>query len=197
MMEFWHCHKPNEPHNHEQQTDKKGYSADSKLAITPSVGLVNATSFVLAAADCDNIKVGELSFFILWAIGGHSGTEKNRRFSAARLLYMEDSGYCCPKANLSAAWNLLQPLRKLLVLWRSNAPYFLRSHRPVQELMGVADISAQIHTHVLYEFTIMFYHSASVKSMLINVMCRRLRMLRPQTTIPSSNAPCAMPLSAF
>lgn len=58
MMEFWHCHKPNEPHNHEQQTDTKGYSAESKLAITPSVGLVNATSFVLAAADCDNIKVG-------------------------------------------------------------------------------------------------------------------------------------------
>ena len=59
MMEFWHCHKPNEPHNHEQQTDKKGYSADSQLAITPSVGLVNATSFILAAADCNNIKVGE------------------------------------------------------------------------------------------------------------------------------------------
>jgi hypothetical protein len=65
---------------------------------------------------------------------------------------MEDSGYCCPKANLFiAAWNLQQPLRKLWVLWRSNAPYFLRSHRPVPELMGVADISAQIHTHVLYQ----------------------------------------------
>lgn len=99
MMEFWHCHKPNEPHNHEQQTDKKGYSADSQLAITPSVGLVNATSFILAAADCNNIKVGE-SLSLLSALGGHSGTEKNRRFSAARLLYMEDSGYCCPRANL-------------------------------------------------------------------------------------------------
>jgi hypothetical protein len=58
MMEFWHCHKPNEPHNHEHQTDKKGYSANSTLAINPSVGLVNATSFVLAASDCKNIKVG-------------------------------------------------------------------------------------------------------------------------------------------
>jgi hypothetical protein len=151
MMEFWHCHKPNEPHNHEQQTDKKGYSAESKLAITPSVGLVNATSFILAAADCDNIKVGELISLPFEHLVVHSGTEKNRRFSAARLLYMEDSGYCCPKANLFfAAWNLLQPLRKLWVLWRSNAPYFLRSHRPVPELMGVADISAQIHTQVLY-----------------------------------------------
>jgi hypothetical protein len=100
MMEFWHCHKPNEPHNHEQQTDKKGYSAESKLAITPSVGLVNATSFILAAADCDNIKVGEFISLHFRHLGGHSGTEKNRRFSAARLPYMEDSGYCCPKANL-------------------------------------------------------------------------------------------------
>jgi hypothetical protein len=100
MMEFWHCHKPNEPHNHEQQTDKKGYSAESKLAITPSVGLVNATSFILAAADCDNIKVGEFISLHFWHLGDHSGTEKNRRFSAARLLYMEDSGYCCPRANL-------------------------------------------------------------------------------------------------
>jgi hypothetical protein len=73
MMEFWHCHKPNEPHNHEQQTDKKGYSAESKLAITPSVGLVNATSFILAAADCDNIKVGEFTFLTFSALGGQFG----------------------------------------------------------------------------------------------------------------------------
>jgi hypothetical protein len=64
MMEFWHCYKPNEPHDHEHQTDKKGYSADSMLAITPSVGLVNATSFILAADDCKNIKVGHRAFFI-------------------------------------------------------------------------------------------------------------------------------------
>jgi hypothetical protein len=75
MMEFWHCHKPNEPHDHEHQTDKKGYSADSMLAITPSVGLVNATSFVLAADDCKNTKVGHRVSFIrftdertIWAL---------------------------------------------------------------------------------------------------------------------------------
>jgi hypothetical protein len=64
MMEFWHCHKPNEPHDHEHQTDKKGYSSDSMLAITSSVGLVNATSFVLAADDCQNIKVGYMIYFL-------------------------------------------------------------------------------------------------------------------------------------
>lgn len=119
MMEFWHCHKPNEPHDHEHQTDKKGYSADSKLAITPSVGLVNATSFVLAADDCKNIKVGHRASFIS-SYGGkdNMGTEKNRRFPAVRLPYMEDSGYCCPRArSFYRARNQLQPLRKLWVLW--------------------------------------------------------------------------------
>jgi hypothetical protein len=103
MMEFWHCHKPNEPHDHEHQTDKKGYSADSMLAITPSVGLVNATSFVLAADDCKNIKVGHRASFILHTKDktDNLGTEKNRRFPAARLLQMEEPGYCCPKRNLS------------------------------------------------------------------------------------------------
>jgi hypothetical protein len=74
MMEFWHCHKPNEP-DHEHQTDKKGYSADSTLAITPSVGLVNATSFVLATEDCKNIKVGHIAYSLfpqrtetMWAL---------------------------------------------------------------------------------------------------------------------------------
>lgn len=85
MMEFWHCHKPNEPHDHEHQTDKKGYSADSMLAITSLVGMVNAISFVLAADDCKNLKVGHTAYFFL--SGGHHGlgTEKNRRFPAARL----------------------------------------------------------------------------------------------------------------
>jgi hypothetical protein len=100
MMEFWHCHKPNEPHDHEHQTDKKGYSADSTLAITSSVGLVNATSFVFAADDCKNIKVGHRISLILHTKDNtdNMGTEKNRRFPAARLSYMEDSGYCCPRA---------------------------------------------------------------------------------------------------
>lgn len=119
MMEFWHCHKPNEPHDHEHQTDKKGYSADSMLAITPSVGLVNATSFVLAADDCKNIKVGHRVSSIL--LVGYKTTiwaQKNRRFPASRLPKMEDSGYSCPRArSFHRARNQLQPLRKLWVLW--------------------------------------------------------------------------------
>lgn len=63
MMDFWHCHKPNEPQNHEDEvTAKKGYAANSELTATSTVGLVNATSFLLAGNDCRNLKVGAVSF---------------------------------------------------------------------------------------------------------------------------------------
>ena len=87
MMEFWHCHKPNEPHDHEHQTDKKGYSADSMLAITPSVGLVNATSFFLAADDCKNIKVGHRVSSILFCGGRDNlGTKKEPALSSRKAI---------------------------------------------------------------------------------------------------------------
>jgi hypothetical protein len=143
MMEFWHCHKPNEPHDHEHQTDKKGYSADSMLAITASVGLVNATSFVLAAVDCQNIKVGHkihslslLEDLTTWAL-------KNRRFPAARLSQMEDSGYRCPRTNPS--YRNAEPaatLAKAMGSLAKQCSSFLRTHRHVVELIGVAYISA-------------------------------------------------------
>jgi hypothetical protein len=119
MMEFWHCHKPNEPHDHEHQTDKKGYSADSMLAITPSVGLVNATSFILAADDCKNIKVGHRAFFILH-------TEERTTWALKRTGAFQPQGYHIWKIRDIAALeqdlfhgarNQLQPLRKLWVLW--------------------------------------------------------------------------------
>ena len=119
MMEFWHCHKPNEPHDHEHQTDKKGYSADSMLAITPSVGLVNATSFVLAADDCKNIKVGHRASFILF-------TEEMTTWALKRTGAFQPQGYHIWKIRDIAALeqdlfhgarNQLQPLRKLWVLW--------------------------------------------------------------------------------
>ncbi|OQO06234.1 hypothetical protein B0A48_08822 [Cryoendolithus antarcticus] len=55
MMDFWHCHKPNEPHAHDQHTDEKGYAAQDRLTAQRAVGLVNVTSFLLSADDCGNI----------------------------------------------------------------------------------------------------------------------------------------------
>ena len=196
MMEFWHCHKPNEPHNHEQQTDKKGYSADSKLAITPSVGLVNATSFILAAVDCDNIKVGgSLSFYC----GQLGVTRALKRTGASRpqgyfiwkirdIAAQEQSfprrGTCCnPCASYGFSGEaMLLTSCDLIVPSSSSSAWRISAHRYILKYST--------------KYTIMPLHSASVKSMLINFLLRRLTVLRARTRIPTWNVPRATPLLA-
>ena len=62
MMDFWHCHKPDEHHLHDHaQKDaigKKGYSAGNRLQATEGVGFVDLASFLLKAGDCQGIEVG-------------------------------------------------------------------------------------------------------------------------------------------
>lgn len=60
MMDFWHCHKPDVPHDHDQDNTaghNKAYSASGKLAIESGVGLVGALDFVFAAEDMQNVEV--------------------------------------------------------------------------------------------------------------------------------------------
>jgi hypothetical protein len=61
MMDFWHCHRPHVPHD-AQSALKKGYAADSKLALLPSVGMVDRSHFVLHPDDCRNLEVGHLIY---------------------------------------------------------------------------------------------------------------------------------------
>ncbi|KAF7192559.1 Uncharacterized protein HII31_06106, partial [Pseudocercospora fuligena] len=61
MMDFWHCHRPHVPHNHDHKTPAKGYGADSTLTIQSGVGLVDPVDFVLAPEDCTSLKVGALN----------------------------------------------------------------------------------------------------------------------------------------
>lgn len=58
MMDFWHCHRPDVPHDHDHKTPVKGYSADSRLVIQSGVGMVDPVDFVLALEDCQNLTVG-------------------------------------------------------------------------------------------------------------------------------------------
>lgn len=62
MMDFWHCHRPDVPHDHDHSMPQKGYSADSRLALEPGVGMVDPVDFVLAAESCENLTVGSASF---------------------------------------------------------------------------------------------------------------------------------------
>ena len=57
MMEFWHCHKPNEPHAHDHYQPRKGYAGGSQLAFEAGVGLVDIMDFLFVVGDCKNVKV--------------------------------------------------------------------------------------------------------------------------------------------
>lgn len=64
MMEFWHCHKPHEPHDAGSHV-KKGYAADAKVALDVGVGMVDPLDVLLAPGDCSNVEVS-LHFFLSW-----------------------------------------------------------------------------------------------------------------------------------
>ena len=59
MMELWHCHKPNVPHDDKDHSSGgKGYAADSRLIARPGVGLVGVSSILVSTEDCSSVKVG-------------------------------------------------------------------------------------------------------------------------------------------
>lgn len=62
MMDFWHCHKPDEHHLHDDAQkdaiEKKGYAAGNRLQATEGIGFVDLASFLLKDTDCKGIEVG-------------------------------------------------------------------------------------------------------------------------------------------
>ncbi|KAI7124863.1 hypothetical protein D0869_15857 [Hortaea werneckii] len=65
MMDFWHCHKPDVPHDHDHHHDVhggngsagRGIGANSKLAVERGVGLVGPLELLFAKEDTRSIKV--------------------------------------------------------------------------------------------------------------------------------------------
>ncbi|RMY44851.1 hypothetical protein D0863_16147 [Hortaea werneckii] len=64
MMDFWHCHKPDVPHDHHHRdahggngSAGRGIGANSKLAVERGVGLVGPLEILFAKEDTRNIKV--------------------------------------------------------------------------------------------------------------------------------------------
>ena len=62
MMDFWHCHKPDEGHEYDRAKSTKGYAASSQLHVEAGVALVDPLDFVLLPEDCTNVKVGWHAF---------------------------------------------------------------------------------------------------------------------------------------
>lgn len=65
-MEFWHCHKP---HDHDQQENQnlanKGYGANNVISAQLGVGFVDITSFMFDEQDCQNLLVSIRTVFIV------------------------------------------------------------------------------------------------------------------------------------
>ncbi|PVH98185.1 hypothetical protein DM02DRAFT_615978 [Periconia macrospinosa] len=61
MMDFWHCHKPDEhhlhDHTHESAMGKKGYAAGNRLEAAAGLGFVDLTSFLFKENDCIGAEV--------------------------------------------------------------------------------------------------------------------------------------------
>lgn len=78
MMDFWHCHKPDEHHlqDHAHEAgEQKGYAAGNRLRALDGVGLVDITSFLVREQDCEGAKVGQCSsskFFRFISLGVQS-----------------------------------------------------------------------------------------------------------------------------
>lgn len=58
MMEFWHCHKPHDHSEHQNDSlANKGYGANSAITAQPGIGFVDITSFMFDEANCQNLLV--------------------------------------------------------------------------------------------------------------------------------------------
>ncbi|KAJ4342892.1 hypothetical protein N0V87_000609 [Didymella glomerata] len=60
MMDFWHCHKPDEHHLHDHTHEvggQKGYAAGNHLKAIQGVGFVDLTGFLLEEQDCEGAKI--------------------------------------------------------------------------------------------------------------------------------------------
>lgn len=94
MMDFWHCHRPDLPHDHDHRTVAKGYSADSTLAINPGVGMVDPVDFVLAHEDCCNLKVGHAQLSVPPRTYSYTAHQEPA-LSGCKAIIMRASGYNC------------------------------------------------------------------------------------------------------
>lgn len=62
MMDLWHCHKPHDENEHsipeeQEENSSKGYAATTSLVVSSGVGFVGPSYFLVARADCTNVKV--------------------------------------------------------------------------------------------------------------------------------------------
>jgi hypothetical protein len=83
MMDFWHCHKPDEHHLHDHEHEVgglKGYAAGNRLKAAQGVGFVDLTGFLLSEQDCVGAKVRTLSFHIMFSYKRRAQRRQTRQY---------------------------------------------------------------------------------------------------------------------
>ncbi|KAI1767411.1 ubiquitin-conjugating enzyme E2-binding protein [Hypoxylon sp. FL1150] len=94
MMEFWHCHKPDHAHAHDESLASRAYGANSRISAQSGVGFVDLTSFLLSETDisASTISHSLSSIELSKEIGDHTETSKNEQSHA---LQAENSPIFC------------------------------------------------------------------------------------------------------
>ncbi|KAJ4287960.1 hypothetical protein N0V90_011975 [Kalmusia sp. IMI 367209] len=98
MMDFWHCHKPDEHHLHDHTNEdaikRKGYAAGNRLEAAEGVGFVDLASFLLKEQDCntDNPSSGWLIYKYCISLSAYPSkpptTYPIQKWISARLVYL-------------------------------------------------------------------------------------------------------------
>ena len=57
MMDFWHCHRPNDSHIYAGSVASEGYAASNVILARQGLGLVDKCHLIVFGKDCSNIEV--------------------------------------------------------------------------------------------------------------------------------------------
>ena len=125
MMDFWHCHKPDEHHLHGHEHEVgglKGYAAGNRLKAAQGVGFVDLTGFLLSEQDCAGAKVRTLPFYIMFSYKRRAQRRQTRQFPWHSRRYNRPRLICTqhyPSAGLILCFGLMGRQR-----WRASGLQF-------------------------------------------------------------------------
>jgi hypothetical protein len=178
MMDFWHCHKPDEhhlhDHTHEAVAEKKGYAAGSRLQALASVGFVDLANLLLTEQDCEGAQVGHVSipsfhhlsrlvFRLCESFHSISGGKEGDQPSPWPHRPIQS-----PKSNRLHTLNS-QQVRESSSLWRWVCLVVERSSLVVSlhlhpEVFGMCRMRLgyiSIHIHILFHYYLLLVHFRS------------------------------------
>ncbi|KAF2013120.1 hypothetical protein BU24DRAFT_424120 [Aaosphaeria arxii CBS 175.79] len=187
MMDFWHCHKPDESHlhssTHTEAVAGKGYAAGNRLKAARGIGFVDLTSFLFKETDCEGAR------------------------SATSIENQDDTSVCC-----SSCKQVLGTIDEATEGWRVWKWNLHLSSLPAQNLENATSgityavqkwISVQLLSAIDFHGVRKFHiHGnnqslAEVPSLLIWIFTPDLLVSHSSFLLPSSSSSFAVPSSGY